>query len=179
VLQQFQDGYDRRDPTLIQDFRGLLAPEAETEVIGTGAVHPGDDEWCLGQDASCKLFSNDWESWGDLSLEIAEARISVVENVAWLSTTGVVKMEIDPDEACRDYLDYLKELTQDEEAHPRERLIEFLRGGSNTLFEAERGRQYIWPLRFTAVLERRAERWLFRQIQFSFATTRFPDVRNV
>jgi hypothetical protein len=51
------------------------------------------------------------------------------------------------------------------------------------MFEAERGMIYTWPLRFTAVLLRRTvegeKRWLFHQVQFSFATTRYPDVRNV
>ena len=51
-------------------------------------------------------------------------------------------------------------------------------------------KQYVWPLRFTSVLVRRhhagngsaavnSDGWLFHQIQFSFATTRFPDVRNL
>jgi hypothetical protein len=48
TLQAFQDGYDRRDKTLLPDFRKLFVPEDELEVIGTGAIEPGDDEWCLG-----------------------------------------------------------------------------------------------------------------------------------
>jgi hypothetical protein len=61
---------------------------------------------------------------------------------------------------------------------PRVELLEILRAAVNTLTEAERGSAYTWPLRFTAVLVRREERWLFHQVQFSFATTRFPDVRD-
>lgn len=179
VLQQFQDGYDRRDVTIMDDFRGLFVQEDDLEIIGTGALDPGDDEWCLGVDAACSLVRNDWEGWGDVALDVPDARIHVLSDVAWLATTGTVTMDLDPTETYRDYLSYLQEVAGDESMDPRARLLEILRGGANTFFEAERGKQYIWPIRFTAVLVRRNERWLFHQMQFSFATTRFPDVRNL
>jgi hypothetical protein len=189
TLQKFQDGYKRRDTSQIENFRSLFIPEDDLEIIGTGAIEPGDDEWCLGLDAACDLVLNDWEGWGDLVLDVADARIHVLKDVAWLATTGTVSMDLDPVETVRDYLSYIQEMAGDEDVPPKERLIEVLRGGSNTLFEAERGEQYTWPVRFTAVLIRRAGeengsseavpgRWLFHQIQFSFATTRFPDVRT-
>jgi hypothetical protein len=179
ALQQFQDGYTRRQADQIEAFRGLFVPEDDLEIIGTAAVDPGDDEWCLGADAASELFINDWSSWGDLVLDVADARIHVLGEVAWLATTGTVHMDLDPDETCRDILEYIREeVTGDDESHPRERLLEILRGAANTLVETGRGEDYIWPLRFTAVLVRRGGRWLFHQVQFSFATTRYPDVRN-
>lgn len=184
VLQVFQNGYDRRDKKLLKQFRELFLPDDDLEVIGTGAIDPGDDEWCLGPEAACALVENDWEGWGDLLLDVADARIHVMENVAWLATTGTVSMSLDSTETYRDYLDYMKEVAGDENMDPRARLVEILRGASNTLFEAERGEQYTWPLRFTAVLVRKPsengdQHWLFHQIQFAFPTTRFPDVRNL
>jgi hypothetical protein len=183
TLQAFQDGYDRRDKTLLPDFRKLFVPEDELEVIGTGAIEPGDDEWCLGPDATCGLVQNDWEGWGDLALDVADARIHVEGQVAWLATTGTVTMDLNATETYRDYLEYLKQVADDDALEPRARLLEILRGGTNTLFEAERGEIYTWPLRFTAVLLRRLvdgeQRWLFHQVQFAFATTRYPDVRNL
>ena len=190
ALKKFQDGYERRDSSKIEDFRALFIPEDDLEMIGTGAIEPGDDEWCLGLDAACDLVKNDWEGWGDLVLDVADARIHVLGDVAWLATTGTVTMDLDPTETIRDYLSYLQEIGDDESVDPQARLMEVLRGATNTLYEAERGAQYIWPLRFTAVLVRRAnagngstavhnDRWLFHQVQFSFATTRFPDVRNL
>lgn len=178
ALQQFQDGYDRRDLTVLDDFRNLFVPEDDLEVIGTGAIEPGGDEWCLGTDAACELVRNDWEGWGDLKLDVADARIHTLGDVAWLATTGVVSMDLDPDEVLRDNLDYLRGVTEEEDKNARERLLEILRAATNTLFEVERGKAYTWPIRFTAVLVHVGERWLFHQVQFSFATTRFPDVRN-
>ena len=188
TLKMFQAGYERRDTSKIEDFRALFLTEDDLEMIGTGAIEPGDDEWCLGLDAACDLVENDWEGWGDLVLDVADARIHVLGDVAWLATTGTVTMDLDPKETVRDYLSYLQEVAGDETVDPKARLMEVLRGATNTLFEAEKGKQYIWPMRFTAVLVRRpnggngstppGEGWLFHQIQFSFATTRFPDVRD-
>lgn len=178
VLGQFQAGYDQRDPNQLETFRRLFVPEEDLEVIGTGAVKIGDDEWCLGPEAACTLVKNDWEGWGDLTLDVAGARIHVLGDVAWLATTGRVDMTLDPSETVRDYVDYIQKENPAEETDPQARLMEILRGGINTLFEAAKGSQYTWPIRFTAVLVRRDETWLFHQIQFSFATTRFPDVRS-
>lgn len=178
VLQQFQDGYDRRDLTAIGSFRTLFAGEAEVEVIGTGGTVPGDDEWCLGPEAAITLVKNDWESWGDLRLDVAGARIYVLGDVAWLATSGTVHMELKRDETYSNYLESLRGIVDDHETDARSRMIEILRGATNTLFEGERGDQYTWPIRFTSVLVRWDGNWLFHQMQFSYATTRFPDVRT-
>ena len=42
-----------------------------------------------------------------------------------------------------------------------EKLLDILRGGSNTLYELRRGEQFVRPLRFTAVLVRQADGWRF------------------
>ncbi len=188
-LQEFQQGYTHRDVKKLDEFRKLFVPEDDLEVIGTGAIEPGGDEWCLGLEAACNLVRNDWEGWGDLVLDVADARIHVLGEVAWLATTGTVSMKLDGTETYRDYLDYVKTTIENENQDARARLFDILRGATNTIFEVERGEQYIWPIRFTAVLVRRktgdgngsteSGRWLFHQMQFSFATTRFPDERNL
>jgi hypothetical protein len=179
TLQMFQDGYDRRDLTLLDEFRKLFFSTDELEVIGTGATVPGDEEWCLGPETASDLVRNDWEGWGDLRLDVVDARIHVLGDVAWLATGGTVTMTLETEETYLDYLGYIQKVAEDDSSSPRARLLEILRGGTNTLFEVERGERYVWPIRFTAVLVRSGESWLFHQITFSFATNRFPDVRNV
>jgi hypothetical protein len=123
-------------------------------------------------------------------VDVADARIHVQGDVAWLATTGTITMDLDPTQTIQDYLSYMQEVAGDESLAPQARLVEILRGATSTLYEADQGKQYIWPLRFTAVLVRRpgggngvtpagGPHWLFHQIQFSFPTTRFPDVRNL
>jgi hypothetical protein len=178
TLRLFQEGYTRRNPEEIAEFKSLFVAEDELEVIGTAALEPGDDEWRFGLRDASSMIINDWNGWGDVVLDVADARIHTLGDVAWLATTGTVTMVLDVEETYRDTLEYIREgLSEDDSLSPGERLLEIIREGANILTEAGRGSTYVWPLRFTAVLVRQANRWLFHQLQFSFATTRFPDER--
>ncbi len=101
--------------------------------------------------------------------------------VGWLSTTAAVSMTIKAADSYRDYLKYVRNLL-DSEGDPsrseESKVYEILRSGSNTLAEMQRGEHFVWPLRFTALLVHEAGAWRFHQMQFSFATTRYPDVRS-
>lgn len=179
VLQLFQDGYTRRDPTQLDAVLALFAADDEVEIIGTGATDPaGDDEWCLGRAAVRRLIENDWQGWGDLRLDVAGARIHVRGDAAWLSTGATVHMTLPPDEVYQNFIDYLPGLIKKEGLSALDKVREIVRGSSNTLFEGLRGAEYTWPLRFTAVLVKEGGEWRFHQMQFSFPTTRFPDERH-
>jgi len=179
VLQRFQDGYHHRDGARLDEIRVLFADDPAVEVIGTGGLEPGDEEWPMGKEAALELVKNDWEGWGDLRLDVTGARIHSLGDAAWLATSGTVDMELKQNEVYTNYLTGLQVIIADTERDARSRLIEVLRGGSNTLYEGEKGDQYVWPIRFTAVLVHQEGVWLFHQMQFSFATTRFPDVRKL
>ena len=179
VLQLFQNGYNHRDKARLDEIRVLFADDPAVEVIGTGGLELGDEEWPQGQEAALELVKNDWEGWGDLRLDVSGARIFSLGEAAWLATGGTVTMELKQNEVYSNYLKGLQAILADTERDARSRVIDVLRGSSNTLFEGERGDQYVWPIRFTAVLVRKNGKWLFHQMQFSFATTRFPDVRKL
>ena len=179
VLQLFQDGYTRRDVAQLDAFMQLFADDAGLEVIGTNGVKPGIDEWYLDKAGARELVKGDWEGWGDLRLDLDAARIQVHGDVAWLAAPATVSMTIRTDENYQGYLQRVKDVI-DRPGLPAEvKLLDILRGGSNTLYELRRGEQFVWPLRFTAVLVRQADEWRFQQMQFSFPTTRFPDERIV
>jgi hypothetical protein len=178
VLLRFQEGYLQRDAAALDEFMQLFSSNTELEVIGTGGIYPGDDEWCCGPAAVRELVKNDWEGWGDFRLEMERAHIHIRGEVAWCAAPATVTMFIEREEGIQDYLDYLQALAKDEDlGSPEERLLEILRGCSNTLCELQRGETFVWPLRFSAVLINDDGAWRFIQMQFSFATTRFPDVR--
>lgn len=179
VLQGFQDGYNHRDGARLDEIGVLFADDLAVEVIGTGGLELGDEEWPIGKEAALELVKNDWEGWGDLRLDVAGARIHSLGEAAWLATSGTVNMQLKQNEVYANYLSELQAIIADTEREARSRLLEVLRGSSNTLYEGEKGNQYVWPIRFTAVLVRREGVWLFHQMQFSFATTRFPDVRKL
>lgn len=176
VLSQFQEAYTRRDPAGWKEFEQLLADE-DLEVIGTNGSRPGVEEWYLGRQAARELFIGDWQSWGDLRLDVPSARIRVEGTAAWLSAHGTVSMTIPAEENYADFLAFLKKYLDTDELSAEEKLLYILRGGTNTLYNLRIGEKFIWPLRFTAVLTLRNGRWIFQQMQFSFPTIYFPDVR--
>jgi hypothetical protein len=177
ALSQFQDGYTRRDPEQIAQFMHLFAPDEDLEVIGSGAIHPGQEEWCQGPEMAREMIESDWRYWGDVRLNIEGAHIHTQGEVAWLATSGTVTMKLDPGEAYQDYIDYMIEIAKRDNLNPQEKVLEIMRGSTNTLYEQSRGETFVWPLRFTAVLVFRDANWLFQQMQFSFPTTRYPDER--
>lgn len=179
VLEKFQDGYTARDPKQIDSFMQLFIPDDELEIIGTGANLIGEDEWCIGPMAALDLIESDWEGWGDVRIDIDNAHIHMLGDVAWVAVPGTVSMHLDGDETYSDYLEYIEQVTVDEGLSPEQRIFEIVRGASNTIYEVSRGDDYTWPFRFTAVLVHREDRWLFHQVQFSFPTTRYPDERII
>jgi len=178
VLQRFQDGYTRRDVSQVDEFMRLFAEDAE--VIGTNGLRPGVGEWYLDRAGARELVEGDWLSWGDLRLDVAGAHIQARGDVAWLAASATVTTTIRAEESYEGYLQRIKSLIDDQVGlSAEEKLLDILRGGTNTLYELRRGEQFVWPLRFTAVLVRQAGDWRFQQMQFSFSTTRFPDERIV
>ena len=176
ILQKFQDYYTRRGPTLLDTFLELMVDD-DLEIIGTNGVQPGLDEWHHGRGAAREIFMGDWQSWGDVRLDVPGARIRVNGKTAWLSVTATVSMRIPAEQNYADFLAYIQKHIENSAASAEEKLLYILRGGSNTLYELRRGEQFVWPLRFTAVLVLHGEEWKFQQMQFSYPTTYFPDVR--
>lgn len=176
VLQKFQNGYTMRDVKELKNFMELFEDDEKLEVIGTNAVERGQGEWCWGPKATRNLVANDWKSWGDVSLDVDGARIHILGEVAWLATLGTVKMSEDIETSYKKTLNSFKKI-QKKQINKEEKILEIIRDGTNTLYEARKGRTYVWPLRFTAVLIKRSDEWRFHQMNFSFPTIRKPDVR--
>ncbi|HPH97078.1 MAG TPA: nuclear transport factor 2 family protein [Anaerolineaceae bacterium] len=176
LLQAFQDGYIHRDVTRLDTFMKLFAPDAE--VIGTNGARPGVDEWYLDRDSARELVEGDWLYWGDLRLDLASASIHTVGDVGWVAATATVSRTIG-EENYAAFLKFVKDFIDQSPLSAERKLHYILRGGTNTVYELRRGEKFIWPLRFTAVVVHQADGWKFAQMNFSFPTTHFPDVRIV
>jgi hypothetical protein len=174
LLQTFQDGFTRRDVTQLDPFMDLFTHEAE--IIGTNGIRPGVDEWHTGRDAARELFRGDWESWGDLRLELDSASIRAQGDVGWIAATATVTQKIGEDNYAS-FLGFIREFIDKSTFSAEQKLHYILRGGTNTVYELRRGENFVWPLRLTAVVVREAGNWKFAQIHFSFPTIYFPDVR--
>ena len=174
LLQTFQDGYTRRDVTQVDSFMQLFTSEAE--VIGTNGVRPGVDEWYVDRASARELVEGDWEGWGDLRLDLDSVSIRYRGDVGWVAAAATVT-EVIGEEYYASYLEFVKNLIENSELKAEEKLLHILRGGTNTLYELRRGEKFIWVLRFTAVVVREDDGWKFTQMNFSFPTVYFPDVR--
>ncbi len=178
ALRNFQEGYHERRIENIDAFMEMFVPEADIELIGTGGITPGDDEWCLNRKSVRSLIEDDWNYWGDVDIQVEDASVHIHGDVAWVSAPGTVTRNLNPNQSYQNYLDNIQgKLERDRETGAQEKLLEIVRGAANTLYEAHKGPTYVWPFRFTAILALTGGLWRFHQVQFSFPTTRFPDVR--
>jgi hypothetical protein len=173
-MQAFQEGYVQRDLTQVDDFMQLFT--ADAEVIGTNGQRPGVDEWYMDRAAARELVHGDWEGWGDLRLDLDSMSIHERGDVGWVAASATVT-KIIGDENYASYLEYVKDYIAREDLTAEQKLLNILRGGTNTVFELRRGEKFVWVLRFTAVVVREADGWKFAQMNFSFPTIYFPDVR--
>ena len=178
TLKKLQEGYDNRDLTQIERFMAeVFVRDDDLLVIGTSAVAYDSGEWCQGYDAVKALIEDDWKYWGDLKLDIGGARISFAKDTACVSLTGVISEVITSEDYYNLRTDLVKELLETDDLPIRTRLLEIVRGVSDTLYETEKGEQYEWPLRLSGVMQRHPDRWLFTHMHFSYPTTFYPRVR--
>lgn len=174
LLHAFQDGYTRRDLSRLDEFMTLFTPEIE--VIGTNGIKAGMDEWYTSRDSARELVKGDWETWGDLRLNLDTASIRVHGQVGWIAAGATVSKTIGA-ENYASYLEFVKEFLQSSSLPAEQKLHFILRGGTNTVYELRRGEKFVWPLRLTAVVVHEPAGWKFAQMNFSFPTIYFPDVR--
>ena len=176
LMQAFQDGYTRRDAGQVDSFMHLFTEDAE--VIGTNGVRPGKDEWYMNRSSARELVAGDWEGWGDVRLDFDSLSIHSREDVGWIAAPATVTQTIG-EENYVSYLEFIKGYLERTDISAELKLLNILRGGTNTVFELRRGEKFVWALRLTAVVVREADGWKFAQMNFSFPTVYFPDVRLV
>ena len=176
LMQAFQEGYIHRDVTQADKFMELFT--ADVEVIGTNGVKPGVDEWYMDRASAREIVVGDWETWGDLRLDLDSMSIHSRGDVGWVAATATVTKTIGA-ENYESYLEFVKTFIDNPDLSAEQKLLHILRGGTNTVYELRRGEKFVWVLRFTAVVVREADSWKFAQMNFSFPTIYFPDVRLI
>jgi ketosteroid isomerase-like protein len=174
LMQTFQNGYTRRDVSQADAFMQLFTEDAE--VIGTNGVRPGKDEWYMARGSARELVAGDWEGWGDVRLDLESMSIHSRGDVGWIAASATVT-EIIGEENYQSYLDFVKNYLDRTDISAEQKLLYILRGGTNTVYELRRGEKFVWALRLTAVVVRESDGWKFAQMNFSFPTIYFPDVR--
>lgn len=88
-LQQFQEGYEARDTSVLDYFMNDLFSQENILILGTMP-----NEIYSGYEEATDLVRSDWLYWGDVRLLVRNANISASGNVAWISTIGFVEFDL-------------------------------------------------------------------------------------
>ncbi len=174
LLEKFQAGYVSRDVSQVDAFMDLFTEDAE--VIGTNGIRPGIDEWYMDRASARGLVEGDWQGWGDLRLDLDSMSVHSRGDVGWIAASATVTQMIGS-ENYQSYLEFVQKFLDESTLSAEQKLLYILRGGANTVYELRRGEKFVWALRFTAVVVHETDGWKFAQMNFSFPTVYFPDVR--
>lgn len=167
ILQQFQDGYTQRDIENLDTFMQLFAPQDDIEMIGIGASVRDGYEWFQGSAAIREIIESDWTYWGEVTFDVSRAQITILDNIAWLSTAGTLTQTDTFDEALPFYLNQMKEMLEAEGEAPIDKMMEATHFGLRRLRDKQKGVGYKWALVLTAVLVRINDEWKFHTLHWS------------
>ena len=180
VLNIFKLAYIKRDPKMVDSFmEELFDKDEDIIIIGTGA-----SEWCTGYEEAKDIFLGDFEYWGDLRINAEEATIIPLGNTAVIYTTGTVKYSFSSNKGTyANYLanikKYFDEVSVNSKKPDKVKLTEINWTLCHLLSNWEgKERSYLWDLRVSFVLVKKASRWIIKQMQFSLPVVgHLPDVR--
>lgn len=179
VLEKFQDGYTKRNVNEVDTFLDeLFLLESDLLLIGTGAIDLNGYEFSKGPKGARNLVEEDWKYWGDMILDIDDALVSSVGDVAWVATTGIVEDIICPEAYFNYRIEQINKILQSD-LSPELKSKEIVKDAAETILETARGDNYSWPFRFSAVLVKVDGKWLFHQIHFAYPRKGYPSERNV
>jgi hypothetical protein len=87
ALNDFQQGYVRRDPKDLDAFMNRLFPRNnDVQLLGTDA-----GEWVRGYSAVAEFIRADWLNWGDFRFAVDDSIICSSGDVAWITSVGVMR----------------------------------------------------------------------------------------
>ena len=164
LLKQFRDGYTKRDITILDRFvEELFSQDNDILIIGTSAVYPGGYEWCEGINAVREIIRGDWESWGEVVFDLEQPVIRINNNTAWIALTGTLTKARTSNTSSREDKQH-KEILQDK-LDP----LQIYKNTPDTFIGKNGKENNIFPLRLTAVLVKKENKWKFKQMHFSYA----------
>lgn len=163
VFAKFQEGYTKRDTTLVEKFTTDLCAK-DISIIGTG-----EDEWFQGIDAAKNLFKNDWAYWLQLKLDTANINIITSNNVAFFKVHGTVSIAFPDKETAYTFAFGQLQQSINREKTNKRKVLAYSNEASNFIQQIESGGLEItYSLRLSGALVKQNNKWLFKQLVFSF-----------
>ncbi|NHJ47340.1 MAG: hypothetical protein FK733_06075 [Asgard group archaeon] len=182
-IKLFQEGYDNRDISIVKDWvRELL--DKNVQIIGTNSIYPGDFEWRTGHEAAIELFENDWKRWGDLKMYLDHSEIQIEEDTSWCAIFATVTRYTQKEEdrtfeaSKKRSLQRIKAITE-KEMDSTLAMYQIIYDASMILSQYEQNETFVWPIRITFGFIKKKEKWIIKQIHFSWPGRGFPAVRLI
>ena len=175
VLEKFQQGYTNRDTTIVEEYVEELFTN-DILIIGTGA-----SEWCKNSDDVIKLVRNDWKYWGDLKINIGEAKIRVANNISWIAVTGTSTRNFESEEYIYDRYGFndINRILASKNLTRKIKLLEIITDAADLLREVElTGTKFVYPIRVAGSLVKENGKWKFKQMVFSYPFPRRLIINN-
>lgn len=175
-LQEFQEGYTKRRVIEADKYISTIfgANQKDVQIIGTDSRGPMTPEWCNGPKDIKDIIISDWEGWGDLNINYAEATIHIDGSFAWLGMAGTLTSKYDSIDVYLESMRNVDAILKEKTLSPKFKLLKIEEDIAKKLFGAEKGAIYTWPIKISAVLKKETRNWFFKQIHFSFPATIYP-----
>jgi hypothetical protein len=170
VLEHFQDLYLARDAGRLDEAMRLFVDNDDVEMIGIGAQKRGGPEWFQGRQQIREIIAGDWQYWGEVHFDVPNARITLKNETAWLTTGGKLIQTVEHAEAMEQYLQQMREMLDamhGSHAKAEAVMMEVIHFGLRRLREWSLGSGYAWPLVFSAVFVREHEAWKFHTLHWA------------
>ncbi|MBN1327840.1 MAG: hypothetical protein JXA54_00070 [Candidatus Heimdallarchaeota archaeon] len=180
-LNVFYKGYIKKDILNVEAWVKELLDE-DAQIIGTNAIYPGDFEWRVGHRAAIEMFENDWKHFGELKFYLDQANIVVENSCSW-ATVFATATRITSNDENRSFeasmsrsLNRIKAITEENKASTLA-LYQIINDASSVLFQYEQSELFVWPIRTSFCFIKKNDKWLIKQLHFSWPGRGFPVVR--
>jgi hypothetical protein len=112
------------------------------------------------------LIEKHRENYDEMKLDYENCLINSNEEVAWIVTHGTMKKVISEDDAMENTVEIIKNIFTSD-LDDKDKLFNIRRRIADTLKENAKGKEYVWPFRFEALLVKENHSWVFKYLQIS------------
>ena len=162
VFKTFQEGYSKRDTTLVNNFINELF-DKDIQIIGTG-----EDEWLEGIESAKNLIRNDWAYWLSVKIDTS-INLTTSGNTTFFMVRCIASITFPNKDVAYDFaFGKLQQLVNGEKTN-HNKLLTYSSQASDLIQQIESGSLEIkYSLRLSGGLVKTKNKWLFRQLVFSF-----------
>jgi hypothetical protein len=164
ILEQ---SYEKRNKADIESFMTYFSNESDAQMIGIGAIEPGEYEWFTGKDEIKEIILSDWKYWGNVHFDIDNIRLTTRDNVAWFSLCAQLEQIESSEETWEFFASQMMNLLKKEDAKAADRIFEAAHYGIRRVREKNLGKGHLYDMVITGTLVYEDALWKFHTLHWS------------